>query len=61
MLAPLNARLGVSFLLRETPSLADMAIAPFVRQFAAFLPRPAHWPPLRIQCQLSALERRSPQ
>ena len=36
MLAPLNARLaGHGFLLRDTPSLADMAIVPFVRQFAA--------------------------
>lgn len=36
MLAPLNARLGAQrFLLRDTPSLADMALVPFVRQFAA--------------------------
>ena len=36
MLAPLNARLaGHRFLLRDTPSLADMALVPFVRQFAA--------------------------
>jgi glutathione S-transferase len=36
MLAPLNRRLADrGFLLRDTPSLADMAIAPFVRQFAA--------------------------
>ena len=36
MLAPLNARLaGYEFLLCDTPSLADMAIVPFVRQFAA--------------------------
>ncbi len=36
MLAPLNARLADRpFLLRDTPSLADMAIVPFVRQFAA--------------------------
>jgi len=36
MLAPLNARLaGHGFLLCDTPSLADMAIVPFVRQFAA--------------------------
>ncbi len=36
MLAPLNARLADHrFLLRDTPSLADMAIVPFVRQFAA--------------------------
>ncbi|CAN5423225.1 glutathione S-transferase [soil metagenome] len=36
LLAPLNARLADRrFLLRDTPSLADMAIAPFVRQFAA--------------------------
>lgn len=39
MLAPLNTRLlQRPFLLRETPSLADMAIAPFVRQFAAVDP-----------------------
>ena len=39
MLAPLNTRLADrSFLLRDTPSLADMAIAPFVRQFAAVDP-----------------------
>lgn len=39
MLAPLNARLADrSFLLRDTPSLADMAIVPFVRQFAAVEP-----------------------
>ncbi|MEO5687808.1 MAG: glutathione S-transferase [Burkholderiaceae bacterium] len=36
MLAPLNARLGTHrYLLRDTPSLADMALLPFVRQFAA--------------------------
>lgn len=36
LLAPLNARLAQRrFLLRDTPSLADMAIVPFVRQFAA--------------------------
>ena len=36
MLAPLDARLADHrFLLRDTPSLADMAILPFVRQFAA--------------------------
>ena len=36
MLAPLNARLAAHrFLLRDTPSLADMALLPFVRQFAA--------------------------
>jgi glutathione S-transferase len=36
MLAPLNARLAEqAFLLRDTPSLADIAIVPFVRQFAA--------------------------
>lgn len=36
MLSPLNARLAQHrFLLRDTPSLADMAIVPFVRQFAA--------------------------
>jgi glutathione S-transferase len=41
MLAPLNARLlDRPYLLRETPSLADMAIAPFIRQFAAVEP---HW------------------
>lgn len=39
MLAPLNARLADRlFLLRDTPSLTDMAIAPFVRQFAAVDP-----------------------
>lgn len=39
MLAPLNARLADrAFLLRDTPSLADMAIVPFVRQFAAVDP-----------------------
>ena len=39
MLAPLNTRLtGHRFLLRDTASLADMAIAPFVRQFAAVEP-----------------------
>jgi glutathione S-transferase len=39
MLAPLNARLaGRLFLLRDTPSLADMAIVPFIRQFAAVDP-----------------------
>ncbi len=36
MLAPLNARLAAHrFLLRDTPSLADIALVPFVRQFAA--------------------------
>ncbi|MEP7100594.1 MAG: glutathione S-transferase [Burkholderiales bacterium] len=36
MLAPLNTRLAAHrFLLRDTPSLADIAIVPFVRQFAA--------------------------
>lgn len=36
MLAPLNARLADQrFLLRDRPSLADMAIVPFVRQFAS--------------------------
>lgn len=36
MLAPMNARLAESrFLLRDTPSLADMSVVPFVRQFAA--------------------------
>lgn len=36
MLAPLAAQLADRrFLLRDTPSLADMAIVPFVRQFAA--------------------------
>lgn len=40
MLAPLNARLASRpFLLRDTPSLADMAIAPFVRQFTAVEPQ----------------------
>lgn len=40
MLAPLNARLADRhFLLRDTPSLADMAIVPFIRQFAAVEPR----------------------
>ena len=40
MLAPLNTRLlDRPFLLRDTPSLADMAIAPFIRQFAAVEPR----------------------
>jgi len=39
MLAPLNARLvDRPFLLRDTPSLADMAIVPFIRQFAAVDP-----------------------
>jgi UPF0176 protein len=39
MLAPLNTRLANRlFLLRDTPSLADMAIAPFIRQFAAVEP-----------------------
>ena len=39
MLAPLNRRLvDRLFLLRDTPSLADMAIAPFIRQFAAVEP-----------------------
>jgi glutathione S-transferase len=36
MLAPLDARLSTQrFLLRDTVSLADMALLPFVRQFAA--------------------------
>ena len=36
MLTPLDARLAErGFLLGDTPSLADMAILPFVRQFAA--------------------------
>ena len=36
LLAPLEDRLQAHrFLLRDTPSLADMAILPFVRQFAA--------------------------
>jgi UPF0176 protein len=36
MLVPLNARLsGQRFLLRDSVSLADMALLPFVRQFAA--------------------------
>ncbi len=36
MLTPFNARLADQrFLLRDLPSLADMAIVPFVRQFAA--------------------------
>jgi glutathione S-transferase len=40
MLAPLNTRLADRlFLLRDTPSLVDMAIAPFIRQFAAVDPR----------------------
>jgi glutathione S-transferase len=39
MLEPLNARLSARhFLLRDTPSLADMALLPFVRQFAAVEP-----------------------
>ena len=39
MLAPLNARLAHRpFLLRDTASLADMAIVPFIRQFAAVEP-----------------------
>ena len=39
MLAPLNRRLvDRAFLLRDTPSLADMAIVPFIRQFAAVDP-----------------------
>ncbi len=39
MLAPLDARLADRpYLLRATPSLADMAIVPFVRQFAAVDP-----------------------
>jgi glutathione S-transferase len=39
MLAPLNARLADRrFLLRDTVCLADMAIAPFIRQFAAVEP-----------------------
>ena len=36
MLAPMEAQLAQHrFLLRETPSVADIAILPFVRQFAA--------------------------
>lgn len=39
MLAPLNTRLlDRPFLLGDTPCLADMAIAPFIRQFAAVEP-----------------------
>ena len=39
MLAPLDERLAArAFLLRDTPSLADVAIVPFVRQFAAVDP-----------------------
>jgi UPF0176 protein len=39
MLAPLNARLADRlYLLGDTPALADMAIAPFIRQFAAVDP-----------------------
>lgn len=39
MLAPLNQRLADRrFLLRDTASLADMAIVPFIRQFAAVEP-----------------------
>ena len=39
MLVPLNTRLADRlFLLRDTVSLADMAIAPFIRQFAAVEP-----------------------
>lgn len=39
MLAPLAARLETRrYLLRDTPSLADMALVPFVRQFAAVDP-----------------------
>jgi glutathione S-transferase len=39
MLAPLNTRLADRpFLLRDTASLADMAIVPFIRQFAAVEP-----------------------
>ncbi len=39
MLAPLNTRLADRpFLLRDTVSLADMAVAPFIRQFAAVEP-----------------------
>lgn len=39
LLAPLEARLAKRpFLLRDTASLADMAIAPFARQFAAVDP-----------------------
>ena len=39
MLAPLNRRLANRlFLLRDTASLADIAIAPFIRQFAAVEP-----------------------
>lgn len=39
MLRTLNTRLADRrFLLRDTPSLADMAIAPFIRQFAAVDP-----------------------
>ena len=39
MLAPLAARLGATrCLLRDTPSLADIALVPFVRQFAAVDP-----------------------
>ena len=39
MIGPLKTRLADRpFLLRDTPSLADMAIAPFIRQFAAVEP-----------------------
>ncbi len=39
MLAPMEARLAAqAYLLRDTPSVADMAILPFVRQFAAVDP-----------------------
>ena len=42
MLAPLAARVSArGFLLRDSPSLADIALAPFVRQFAAV--DPAWW------------------
>ena len=51
LLQPLNARLARHrFLLRDTPSLADIALLPFVRQFAA-IDRAwfdaAPWPALR--------------
>jgi glutathione S-transferase len=47
MLAPLEARLSARpYLLRETPSVADMAILPFVRQFAAVDPDWFHDSPL---------------
>ena len=52
MLGPLNTRLADRpFLLRDTPSLADMAIAPFIRQFAAVEPgwfASAPFEPLRV-------------